>query len=116
MIPIVLYFVFDIYGIILGMAISNFLGSLPILKNLKITSFFELKNIYKVLVHNFGVSMGARLPSMVDKLAIAPLFGFFIVGIFYWFFNGVWLCCIGLLFRIFIFTIIRWLKDEKNYI
>ena len=81
-IPIVLYFVFDIYGIILGMAISNFLGSLPILKNLKVRSFFELKNIYKVLVHNFGVTMGARLPTMVDKLAIAPLFGFFIVGIY----------------------------------
>jgi len=81
-IPIVLYFVFDLYGIILGMAISNFLGSLPILKNLKIVSFYDLKNNYKVLLHNFGVSVGTALPYTIDKLAIAPLFGFFIVGIY----------------------------------
>jgi len=81
-IPIILYFVFDLYGIILGMAISNFLGSLPILKNIKITSFYDLRKNFKVLVHNFGVSVGAHLPNVVDKLAIAPLFGFFIVGIY----------------------------------
>ena len=81
-IPIVLYFVFDLYGIILGMAISNFLGSLPILKNLKIVSFYDLKNNYKVLVNNFGVTIGTALPNTIDKLAIAPLFGFFIVGIY----------------------------------
>lgn len=81
-IPIFLYFIFDLYGIILGMAISNFLGGFPIFKNLKITSLNELKKHYKVLVHNFGVSAGGQLPNMVDKLAIAPLFGLYIVGIY----------------------------------
>jgi len=81
-IPIMLYFVFDINGIIFGMAISNFLGSIPFFKNLSFRSFFGLKNYYKVLVHNFAVSAGGSLPFMLDKLLLAQFFGFFIVGIY----------------------------------
>ncbi len=80
-IPILLYFVFDINGIIFGMAISNFLGSIPFFKNLSFRSFTGLKNYYKVLIHNFGVSAGSTLPFTLDKLLIAPFFGFLIVGI-----------------------------------
>jgi len=81
-IPILLYFVFDINGIIFGMAISNFLGSIPFFKNLSFRSFTGLKNYYKVLINNFGVHAGRALPFMLDKLLIAPFFGFFIVGIY----------------------------------
>jgi O-antigen/teichoic acid export membrane protein len=81
-IPILLYFVFDINGIILGMAISNFLGSFPLFKKLSFRSFFGLKNYYKVLVHNFGVYAGDALPLMLDKLVIVPFFGFLIVGLY----------------------------------
>jgi len=81
-IPVLLYFIFEIPGILLGMAISNFLGSIPLFKIFKIKSFFDLKNQTKVLIHNFGVEASIALPRMVDKLLIAPLFGFFIVGIY----------------------------------
>ena len=81
-IPILLYFIFDINGIIFGMAISNFLGSIPFFKNLSFRSFTGLKNYYKVLINNFGVHAGATLPFMLDKLLLAPFFGFFIVGIY----------------------------------
>ncbi|KAG2473472.1 MAG: membrane protein of unknown function [Nitrosopumilales archaeon] len=81
-IPISLYFVFDIYGIVLGMAISNFIGSLPIFRNITVKSFFDLKNYYKILINNFGVEASGQLSHTVDKLAIFSLFGFFIVGIY----------------------------------
>jgi len=81
-IPLLLYFVFEIQGIVLGMIISNFLASIPFLNNLKIKSIRGLKNYYKVIIHNFGVDANVALPVMVDKLLIAPLFGFFIVGIY----------------------------------
>ena len=82
LIPILLYFVFEINGIIFGMAISNLLGSIPLFKNLSFRSFTGLKNYYKVLVNNFGVHAAGVLPFMFDKLLIAPIFGFLIVGIY----------------------------------
>lgn len=81
-IPVLLYFVLEIPGIVLGMAVGNFIGSVPYFRKLKITSFFDLKNKYKVIIHNFGVDASESLPIMVDKLLIAPLFGFFIVGVY----------------------------------
>jgi len=81
-IPISLYFVFDIYGIVLGMAISNFIGSLPVFRNITIKSFFDLKNYYKILINNFGVVASGSLSHTVDKLVIGSLFGFFIVGVY----------------------------------
>src|SRR3989304_6261391 len=79
--PIVLYFVFEIPGIVLGMAISNFLGGIPMYSSLKIKSLRGMKN-FKIIFHNFGLTLGVHLPSVVDKLIIAPLFGFFIVGVY----------------------------------
>ena len=81
-IPLLLYFVFGIYGIIFGMAIGNFIGSIPFFKEIKIKSFLGLKNYSKVLIHNFGVNAGAQLSLMVDKLLIFPLFGLFVVGVY----------------------------------
>ncbi len=81
-IPFSLYFIFDIYGIVFGLAISHFIASIVIFRKLTIRSFFGLKKYYKILVHNFAVISGAHLSIVVDKLLIAPLFGFFIVGIY----------------------------------
>lgn len=80
--PISLYFVLEIPGIILGMAIGNFLSSIPYFRELKIKKFFELKKQSKVLIHNFGLDASINLPRMIDKLIIAPIFGFFVVGIY----------------------------------
>jgi len=81
--PISLYFVLGIPGILLGMAISNFLGSIDFLRmlKLKVKSFVDLKNKYKVIIHNFGLDASVSLPRMIDKVLIAPLFGFTFVGI-----------------------------------
>jgi len=81
-IPVLFYFVLEIPGIVLGMAISNLLVSIPLFKMFKIRSFFDLKKHIKVLIHNFGVEASFALPRMVDKLLIVPLLGFFIVGIY----------------------------------
>jgi len=81
-IPLILYFVLEIPGIVLGMAISNLLFSIPYFRNLRMKSFFELKKYYKILIHNFGVSLSTTLPFLLDKLVIAPLFGLFVVGVY----------------------------------
>jgi len=81
-IPIGLYFVLEIPGIIIGMAISNFIASTYFFKVIKIRSFFGLKNQIVVLLNNFGAHANNTLLFMVDKLLIAYLFGFFIVGIY----------------------------------
>jgi len=78
-ISVLFYFVLDIPGIILGMAISNFLASIPYFKQIKLKSFFDLRKHYKFLIHNFGVDASLNLAFLMDKLLIAPLFGFFIV-------------------------------------
>jgi len=81
-IPVLFYFVLDIPGIILGMAISNFLAGIPYFKQIKLKSFFDLRKHYKFLIHNFGADASLNLAFLMDKLLIAPLFGFFIVGIY----------------------------------
>ena len=77
-----LYFIFDIPGILIGMAIGLFIGSYDYFKHLKIRSFFELKNNYKIIIHNFGVDSAGSLSFMIDKLLIAFLFSAHIVGIY----------------------------------
>ena len=81
--PISLYFVLDIPGILLGMAISNLLASSDYSKLLKtkLKSFAKFKSKYKVIIHNFGLDASVNLPRMIDKVLIAHLFGFGFVGI-----------------------------------
>ncbi len=83
-ITISLYFILDIPGILLGMAISNFIVGLNFLKflNPKIQSFHYLRKNYKVLIHNLGVESSLGLTRWVDKLLIVPLFGFIFAGLY----------------------------------
>jgi len=82
--PILFYFAFEIPGILLGMAISNFVVSFQYLNKLKIQNqnFNKIRENYKVVLHNFGVDASLTLPRMVDKLLILPILGFFVVGIY----------------------------------
>jgi O-antigen/teichoic acid export membrane protein len=82
--PISLYHVFDMTGILLGMAIGDILCSIFFWKSLKFTreSFSSLKNNYKVLIHNFANEANNILPRVADKLLIVPLFGFVLTGIY----------------------------------
>jgi len=83
-IPILLYFIIDIPGILLGMAISNLLASTSYLKSLsrKVGSFQDIKKNYKVLANNFGIDASTAFPVIIDKLLIVPLFGFVFVGLY----------------------------------
>jgi O-antigen/teichoic acid export membrane protein len=79
--PIALYFVLEIPGIVLGMAISHFIASIPYFKQLKMKPFFELKNNYKIILNNFGVD-STGFSFLIDKLLIAQMFGVYYVGIY----------------------------------
>lgn len=78
------YFILDIPGIVLGLALGNLLYSFHFLKTLnkKIDSFNHLKNNFKVLIHNFGVESSISLSRWIDKLLVVPLFGFALVGLY----------------------------------
>jgi len=82
--PIGLFFILEIPGILLGIAISNFLCSFHFLKklNFKVQNFNKIRKNLKVLLHNFGADISSNLPRVVDKLLIAPLLGFTLVGIY----------------------------------
>jgi len=83
-IPISLYFVFDLSGIILGMAFSNILVSINWLKSIKrhVFSFKDVKKRYKTLIHNFGLDSSLNLTKVVDKIVTVPLVGFAMTGIY----------------------------------
>ena len=83
-IPILLYFMFEIPGILIGMALGNFLAGVNFLKYLKpnLFSFRFIFTEYKTLINNLGVESSLGITRWIDKLLIVPLFGFFIVGIY----------------------------------
>ncbi|WP_299290890.1 oligosaccharide flippase family protein [Nitrosopumilus sp.] len=83
-IPFLLYYFFDIYGIIIGMAIGNLLGSYNFIFSLKrkINGFRELKSDYKILVHNFSVDASSNLSRSIDKIVIVPFFGLVPVALY----------------------------------
>lgn len=83
-ITILLYFPLEIPGILLGMAIGNFIMGLNFLKllNPKIHSFKYLRQNFRVLIHNLGVESSIGLTRWVDKLLIVPLFGFILTGFY----------------------------------
>ena len=83
-IPVGLFFIWEIPGILIGMTISYFICSLDFLRKIKlqINSFNEIKNNFSVVIHNFGADLSTNLSRRVDKLLIAPLLGFTSVGIY----------------------------------
>lgn len=81
---IVLYFNFELPGIILGFALAHLVMSYDFFRDLKrpIEKFSQIKIKFKTLLHNYGVDLSTSLAIFVDKLVIAPLFGFKIVGLY----------------------------------
>jgi len=82
--PIGLFFVFDLSGALLGMALSYMIGGFDFLTKIKIKNlnFRELFQDIKFILNNFGVNVSQNLPRWVDKLAIVPLLGFEIAGVY----------------------------------
>ena len=84
LIPVILYFWIDLHGILIGMAISYFICSIPFMKMLKfkINSFNKIKSNFHIVLQNFGVDLSSNLSRRIDKLLIAPLLGFASTGIY----------------------------------
>lgn len=79
-----LYFVLDIPGILLGLAFSNIVSSIWLIKyvDLKEKSLRLIKNNYKILINNFGVDISFNLGVIIDRLLVATVFGFAFAGLY----------------------------------
>jgi len=79
-----LYFLLDIPGILLGMAIGNIIISISFLQtiNYKDRTFRLIFDNYKVILNNFGVDASSSLVRSVDRLLVGAFFGFLFTGIF----------------------------------
>jgi len=78
----ILYFLIGVNGIVLGYAISFlvFTGSMiNEFRNTKL-EFTVLKPRVKFMAHSYGLTIERLVSGQVDKLIIAPLFGFVILG------------------------------------
>lgn len=82
--PISLYFLLQLDGVLLGMAISDLICSFyffTLLRSQK-KAFRDLISNFKVLVHNFSLEVSSVLPRIADKLLIVPLFGYLFTGLY----------------------------------
>lgn len=79
-----LYLIFDISGILIGMAIGNFIVCFPFFKSLKIKTFSypTIKQNFILILHNFGVDASTNLSRLIDKLLIVPIAGFLLAGLY----------------------------------
>ena len=77
-----LYFVFDVYGIIYGLALSYIPHLVIFVKEFSRTKidFTLLKPRKGFIINNYVMSLTAGLGGTVDKLIIAPVLGFALLG------------------------------------
>ena len=77
-----LYFVFDVYGIIYGLALSYIPHLVIFVKEFSKTKidFALLKPRKGFIINNYVMSLTAGLGGTVDKLIIAPVLGFALLG------------------------------------
>ena len=77
-----LYFVFDVYGIIYGLALSYIPHLVIFVKEFSRTKidFALLKPRKGFIINNYVMSLTAGLGGTVDKLIIAPVLGFALLG------------------------------------
>ena len=77
-----LYFVFDVYGIIYGLALSYIPHLIIFVKEFSRTKidFTLLKTRKGFIINNYVMNLTAGLGGTVDKLIIAPILGFALLG------------------------------------
>jgi len=77
-----LYFVFDVYGIIYGLALSYIPHLVIFVKEFSRTKidFTLLKTRRGFIINNYVMNLTAGLGGIVDKLIIAPVLGFALLG------------------------------------
>lgn len=76
------YYIFGIQGLILGYALSSLIFGYKFLLSLRNLEFrFEdIKTKSSFIIHAFSTDIARNLTAFSDKLIIAPLFGFAILG------------------------------------
>lgn len=81
---ILLFFAIGLEGMIIGYAIGALAFSYKFFKSLRNFSFdiSELRQRFSFLVHNYIFNISQTLTMHADKLIIAPLFGFTILGFY----------------------------------
>jgi len=82
---VILYYIMDFYGIILGTTIASLLHSPHFIKSL-LKWDFKFDQIRKHFIsnlHNFGVECSQILPNWTDKLLLVPLVGFSVTGTYH---------------------------------
>lgn len=79
---ILLYYVFGVWGIMIGFILSFFIFSYPYFSSFKKFSFKfdEIKSKVKFSSHAFIFSMSTAFLLYFDKLVILPLFGYIVLG------------------------------------
>ena len=77
-----LYFVFDVYGIIYGLALSYIPHLIIFVKEFSRTKidFTLLKTRRGFIINNYVMNLTAGLGGTIDKLIIAPVLGFALLG------------------------------------
>jgi len=81
--PLVLYFLVGVDGIIIGFALGNIFASFSLIKKIKIKNpFFVMKDNYKILVNNFSIDSSTNLIRTIDRLLVGSIFGFGFVGVY----------------------------------
>ncbi len=79
-----LYFVIGIDGIIIGYAIAALTFSYRFFKTFRNFSFAisELRPRFAFMTHSYSLTLSQALTLYADKLIIAPLFGFTVLGLY----------------------------------
>ncbi|MGI0011966.1 MAG: lipopolysaccharide biosynthesis protein [Nitrososphaera sp.] len=83
-IAVLLYFQIGVNGIVLGYALGALSFSYRYYKSVKNISFriTELRQRFRFIMHNYIFNISQTLTLHADKLIIAPLFGFTVLGLY----------------------------------
>lgn len=84
LIPIGFYFIMDVSGVLLGMAISYLLCSFHFFRTISFKGKIlqNIRNNFTILLNNFGVDFSIFAPRFMDKLVVFPILGSTTLGIY----------------------------------
>jgi O-antigen/teichoic acid export membrane protein len=80
-----LYYLFGIDGVILGYALTSLVFSYPFFRSIRSASFSfeEIKRRMRFSLHSYSEPVSLTIATNADKLLIAPIFGFEILGLYH---------------------------------
>jgi O-antigen/teichoic acid export membrane protein len=80
-----LYYLFGIDGVILGYALTSLVFSYPFFRSIRSASlsFEEIKRRMRFSLHSYSEPVSLTIATNADKLLIAPIFGFEVLGLYH---------------------------------